>query len=316
MMNVLVTGGAGFIGSHLCEALLERGYTVTCLDDFRTGKRGNIQHLSSLRVLEGDANKWDTFRQLAGERYDALFHYAATVGVRRTVEQPNLVVDDVLGIRNVARFAREGGATKVLFASSSEVYGEPRVLPEVEEAGGMAWNLYATVKLYGEYVLQTLWSQHHIPTVSLRFFNVYGPRQAGNAYGFVTAHFLEQVYVNTPPTVFGDGMQTRDFVYVKDNVRVALAALECNAGGSEVANVGTGQETTVLLLAETAIRATGKEGMLFPVFLPPRAVEIRRRCASIERMQALFGVKCDTSLHDGLHATIQELYPHNVEVAV
>lgn len=314
MGEILVTGGAGFIGSHVCEALLARGEKVTCLDNFVTGFRNNIAHLENLTVMEMDINDPLTLSALQTKSYDAIFHYAATVGVRRTEENPQAVLNDIHGICHVAELAQRGQVGKVIFASSSEVYGEPARVPEEESAGVMGWSPYATVKLYGEYLYASLWQSHKIPTVSLRFFNVYGPRQRGNSYGFVTARFVEQVMSGIAPTVFGDGTQTRDFVYVADNIHAALAALDRSEANGEVINVGSGRETTIADLATTIIAAAPQHPALTPAFLSQRIIEIHRRCAATIKMQALLHVTCDVALREGIQETLKLYEPMEVHV--
>jgi nucleoside-diphosphate-sugar epimerase len=302
MANILVTGGAGFIGSHLCEELLQRGHTVTCLDNFSTGTHKNIRHLTDLTVIEGDANTWKTFEKLSSKPYDILFHYAATVGVRRTEENPHEVLRDVHGLWNVARFARSGRARKVVFSSSSEVYGNSANIPLREEEGMSGWSPYATVKLYGEYVFRELWRQEHIPTVSLRFFNAYGPRQAGNDYGFVVGRFVQQALLGQRPTIFGDGKQTRDFVHISDNIRLALILADNRRAYGETVNIGTGYETSIHELARLILRVCKKGTKLHPMFLPGRDIEIERRCASIQKMQSLAASACCTAQARGAHS--------------
>jgi UDP-glucose 4-epimerase len=297
-----VTGGAGFIGSHLCEALLGRGFRVICLDNFSTGSRDNIAHLSGLQIVAGDVNKPAVWRQLSRQTFDAVFHYAAAVGVRHTEENPLAVLADVEGLRRVAAFARAGRAKKIIFASSSEVYGEPKRLPEPEADGTCGWTPYTTVKLFGEHLLTALWQEAHIPTVSLRFFNVYGPQQRGNAYGFVTAKFINQVLDGAAPTVYGNGRQTRDFVYVKDNVAAALAAFDSSRANGQIINIGTGAETTVEQLARTILAAAGAEAQ--PKFLTGRARDILRRCADTARMEEVLDASCTTKLITGIKATM------------
>ena len=251
--RILVTGGAGFIGSHICEKLLQENANVIILDNFSTGSWRNISELGGLRVVEGDINKKKIFRKLENERFDIAFHYAAVVGVQRTEENPCLVLDDVQGIRNIGKLALRGKIGKVIFASSSEVYGNTEKMPMDEKDGVVAWNPYSTIKLYGEHFFSSLWKHHKIPTVSLRFFNVYGPRQSGSAYGFVVSRFIEQVRSGETLTIHGDGSQTRDFVYVDDNVRAALAAIDKVEAWGQVINVGSGRETSVAALAELIV---------------------------------------------------------------
>lgn len=302
--KVLVTGGAGFIGSHMCEALLGKDWEVTCLDDFRTGAWENIKHLAGLQVIEGNANDGEVMKKVGESEFDVVYHYAATVGVRRTEENPSAVLEDVLGMRHVAELAKVGRFQKVIFASSSEVYGEPKSLPEKEEEGVIGWSPYTAVKLYGEHLFSSLWREYKIPTVSLRFFNVYGQRQIGSAYGFVTARFVEQVLAGKEPTVFGDGKQTRDFVYIGDNIRAGIAASEREEAWGEVINVGSGVETEIRKLAQVIVEKGSNGAAGGPLYLPARKVDVRRRCAAVKKMQALLGVACDLPLEKGIDLTL------------
>ncbi len=304
MKNILVTGGAGFIGSHLCEALIRQGHKVTCIDNFSTGSRRSVDHLRSLRLIEGDVNCWETFEKIKQEKFDVLFHYAATVGVLRTEDGPDEVLADVRGIRHLARLAQEGKIGKIIFASSSEVYGDPRRVPEIEEDGVMGWSPYTIVKLYGEQMFKMLWLKHNIPTVSLRFFNVYGPRQIGSTYGFVTAAFIKQVLRGESPVVFGSGKQTRDFVYIDDNIQAALAAMERKEAHGQVLNVGTGKETRIRDWARLIIETAGKEKKIKLAYKEARQVEIGRRCASIKKMNKILGVSCGVLPKKGLWETV------------
>lgn len=310
--RVLVTGGAGFIGSHLCEELLSRGYDVTCLDNFSTGSHENIKHLGGLKVIEGDVNNKTTWTRMKGRVFDGVFHYAAFVGVRRTEENPLRVMKDADGLRYLTQFAQHGGARKVLFSSSSEVYGEPDVIPTREEHGSIAWSPYTAVKMYGEHLLRSLWEEDGIPTVVFRFFNVYGTRQVGNGYGFVTATFVKQAVRGEAPTIYGDGLQSRDFVCVSDNVRATIAAFESDGANGEVINIGTGRETQIRELASMVIRTAGKKKQLQPVHLPARKIEIMRRCASTEKMQRILHISCTTTLEEGV-ANIYEAEKHTIK---
>lgn len=305
MNQVLVTGGAGFVGSHMCAALAQQGCKVSCLDNFSTGRRENVEGINAVRVMEGDVNDWRTMKQLRGEKFDAVFHYAARVGVQRTEEAPMEVLADVQGMWHLARLAKEGCVGKIIFASSSEVYGNPVRVPEKEGDGIVGWTPYTAVKLYGEHLFASLWREHRIPTVSLRFFNVYGPRQIGTAYGFVVSIFINQALAGKPLTIFGDGRQTRDFVHVADNVRMTLAAAENPQAWGEVINVGSGQEMSVLDLAILVRELSGGGTAL--KMMPARAREVGRRCADIQKMSELVGVKCEVSLAEGINRTVQEI---------
>ena len=308
--QILVTGGAGFIGSHLCEALLQRGHEVTCIDNFSTGKQSNIDRVPGLTVIDGDVNSPAPWRDLRSRHFAAVFHYAATVGVKRTEEDPLATLADAQGLLHLAAFARAGHADKIIFSSSSEVYGKPKELPEQEADGNCGWSAYTTVKLFGEQLLTSLWQKEGIPTVSLRFFNVYGPRQRGNAYGFVAAQFVEQALAGRPVTIHGDGQQTRDFVYIADNIAAAMAALDFPRANGHIINVGTGREITILQLAQAALAAAASSGGI--EFVKARSSDIQRRCADTSRLQELLGVSCPTELAEGLARTVAWHRPRQV----
>jgi UDP-glucose 4-epimerase len=304
----LVTGGAGFIGSAMCEQLLAAGGRVICIDNFSTGTRENIAALEAnerFTLIAGDVNEYDTLAKVFSvHAIDYVLHYAAVVGVVRTLENPLAVLRDIDGIKNVLALSKEHGVAKVFFASSSEVYGENMDMPSTEDRTPINARLpYAIVKAVGEQYCRAYTETYGLKTVSLRFFNVYGPRQEGSGYGFVTAIFVRQVLDGESPTVFGDGSQTRDFVYIKDNVAATVRALfDPKVSGTEI-NIGTGKEVSVLELAKTIIRAAGKK--LEPVFLPPREKgDMPRRCPDVSRMKELLGFSPQYSLEEGIREAI------------
>ncbi len=307
--NVLVTGGAGFIGSHLCETLLEQGHTVVAFDNLSTGNKQNILKHKQYSFVEGDANSANDLNKLfAQHSFDWVFHYAAVVGVKRTLEQPALVINDATGIKTILDLSLKHAVKKVLFASSSEVYGEPSKLPEEEDGPIDPRTPYASVKLFGEQSLRAYYEQHGLKTTCLRLFNVYGPRQISTAYGFVVGIFINQVLQNKNPTIFGDGKQTRDFVYVKDNVYMTIAAMQAAETNGEVINLGTGKPVTILHLAQEIIKLSGKK--LKPEFLPERACDIIHRYPSIDRMKKLIGYDAKHSLEQGLKETFAWFTQH------
>lgn len=299
MKHFLVTGAAGFIGSRLCASLLNKGYQVTGIDNLVTGSLQNISSLENLHFIQADVNEESTWQALP-HHYDGVFHYAALVGVRRTEEQPLTVLDDVQGLKYLADFARRGGTRQIVFSSSSEVYGNSTQIPLQEEQGQIAFSPYTTTKLYGEYLLKALWEKENIPTVSLRFFNVYGPSQIDNAYGFVVARFVRQIVEGKLPTVYGDGLQTRDFVYIDDNINAAVAAIGNPQVYGQIINVGTGVETSIRDLAQLVIESQDQLSNEQPQFLPARIFEIERRCASTQVMHQLLGYQCQISLDQGV----------------
>lgn len=303
-MRYLVTGGAGFVGSHLCTALLERGHEVACVDSFVTGRRENLPTSSRLHVVEGDANERSVLEPVFRSFHpDGVFHYAAVVGVRRTNENPDLVLHDVDGIRNVFDLALRYGKPKVVFASSSEVYGEPVEIPEVEDGHVNPKITYAVVKLLGEKMVEAYWAKHELPTCALRFFNVYGPKQESSDYGFVVGIFVKRALGGQPPIVFGDGTQTRDFVYIDDNIAASILAMESYATNGEVINIGTGKPTTIIDLAEAIIAAAGHAGTLEPTFAPARN-DVCHRFPNVSKMRRLLGYRPKVSLTEGIGRTI------------
>ena len=306
--KVLVTGGAGFIGSHLCERLLETENFVVCIDNLSTGSVENIKRLTrnNFRFVKADVRRLHDLKKVFGqEKFDFVFHYAATVGVKRTLENPLAVLADIEGTKNVLELSKQFGVGKVIFASSSEVYGDPVEIPEQEDGHVNPKLPYATVKLIGEQYCKAFYQIHGLRTTSLRFFNVYGPRQEATPYGFVIGIFISQVLHGLPPTIFGDGSQTRDFMYVADNTDLAILAAESRTTDGEVLNIGTGKPTTIMDLAEMVIELCGEKGELIPQFLPERPHEIRHRFPDISKMVRLLGCRPKYKLEDGLKETIK-----------
>lgn len=313
--TVLVTGGAGFVGSNLSRRLLSLGARVICFDNLSTGKRENIQDLEegkqNFRFVEGDCNiREQVLRVFIEESPDYVYHYAAVVGVKRTVEKPLMVMHDVDGIRHVFEAAALSGTKKVIFSSSSEAYGEPVEIPEREDGVYNAKVPYALIKLFGEQYGLALMDKSATKFTALRFFNVYGPGQESSDYGFVAGIFIQQVLRDQSPTIFGDGMQTRDFIYIDDNLEVATAAMLNPACDGHVINVGAGRQTTIKELAETVIQISGKTH-LQPTYLPARtAGEIRHRCPDIQKCRELIGFVPELSLAEGLKKTYDWYQKH------
>lgn len=308
---ILVTGGAGFIGSHLCERLLELGAKVICVDNLLTGKTENFAHLiekfgEQIKSFKFDVNtERERLEQIFKElKPDYVFHYAALVGVKRLAEKPLDFFADMKGIRNIFELSKEHKIKKVIFSSSSEVYGEPKNPNEKvgDTINVRAHDPYALTKLYGECMAYHYFKQYDLPTCSLRFFNVYGPRQESSDYGFVTGVFIRQVLVGKNPTVFDDGSQTRDFVYVKDNVEAAIRALLSDRTNGKTLNIGRGTPTTILDLAQRIIKMSGKD-YLKPEFMHGRGIEIKHRNPDVAQMKELLNYELQTSLDEGLKLT-------------
>jgi len=303
--TVLVTGGAGFIGSHLVERLLDLGAKVIVLDNFSTGKKENLKNVlknKNLKIIKCDVNNLRGIKKFFGKnKINYVFHYAAVVGVKRLEEDPMAILNDIEGIKNILNLSLKHRIKKVVFASSSEVYGEPVSLPEKEEGVHNPRDVYGLVKLIGENLIQVYYQKYKLPACALRFFNVYGPRQNSSPYGFVVGIFMNQVLKGKRPTIFGDGMQTRDFIYIKDNVEAAIEALLNKKTAGQIINIGIGRQTTILDLAERIIRISGKN--LKPKFLPPRKIDIRYRCPDVTKMKKILKFTPRYSLDEGLKET-------------
>jgi UDP-glucuronate decarboxylase len=304
---VLVTGGAGFIGSHLCRRLLKDGHEVICFDDLSTGNLNNLKDVADqIAFVEGNCNKMEQLEAVfEAHPIDTVFHYAAVVGVKRTLEDPISVLDDVKGIQNILELSRRNDVKKVIYASSSEVYGEPVEIPEVEDGHVNAKLPYAVVKLIGEKLLEAYHQMHGLDTTSLRFFNVYGPGQESSAYGFVVGIFIRQILEGKAPTIFGDGTQTRDFVFIDDNIEAAILTMESPKTAGEVINVGTGRPMTILDLAEDIIQLTGKEDSIKPEFMDDVRNDIKHRFPDVSKIQRLLNFRPQHKLIDGLRKTLE-----------
>lgn len=304
-MNIIVTGGAGFIGSHLCHRLVEDGHYTICIDNFYTGLMENINDLmdsENFKLIECDIMNKERLQEIFKEEsIDLVYHHAAVVGVKRTLEKPKEVLDvNIKGTENVLDAALE--CKKFVNISSSEVYGNPVEVPEKEDSPKNIELPYAIAKLASEKYAQIYYEKYGLKTTSLRLFNVYGPRQNSTPYGFVVGIFVERVLKNKQPIIYGDGFQTRDFMYIDDNINATIVAGEKNASNGEVFNIAAGRPITILDLAELIINMCGKD--LTPVFKAEREHEIRHRFADVSKMRIILGYKPQYELKAGLELTI------------
>ena len=294
-MRAVVTGGAGFIGSHLVDALLERGDDVAVLDDLSSGRRERVPDGVPLHVVD-IADAPATAAALAEARPEVVYHLAAQVDVRRSVADPALDAQrNVAGTASVLEGARLAGARRVLLASTGgALYGEGVALPTPETAALAPFSPYGTSKAAAELYLGLFHRLHGLSTLALRFGNVYGPRQDPHGEAGVIAIFAGAAAEGRTVTVFGDGSQTRDYVYVGDVVGGFLAAADADATGA--VNIGTGVETTVSELV-AALGVTAE-------YAPARTGEVARSCLDISRAAAVLGWRPEVPLADGLQRTL------------
>jgi UDP-glucose 4-epimerase len=304
MTSAVVTGGAGFIGSHLTEELLKRGYQVTVFDNLSTGKRSNIEHLVKGReasFVEGSVTDLGMLRKtLSGA--DIIFHQAAIASVPGSIRDPGPShAANATGTLNVLIAAADCGVKKVVCASSSAVYGDSPVLPKVESMAPDPRSPYAVTKLVGEYYARVFREIHGLAIASLRYFNVYGPRQDPNSpYAAVIPLFFRKVLSGEPPVIYGSGEQSRDFVYVTDVVTANILAAESGATG--VFNIGSGKSVAVNRLAQLIIDLAGNSSIR-AAHREARTGDILHSVADISRARG-FGYEPSHSLEDGLRKTL------------
>jgi UDP-glucose 4-epimerase len=304
--TALVTGGAGFIGSHLVEALLGQGMRVRVLDNLSTGRLANLAHLEGrFEWIEGSAGEFATCRQ-AAQGVDYVFHQAAIPSVPRSVKEPLPSHESgPTATLNMLEAAREAGARRFMFAASSSAYGDTEELPKHEEMLPRPLSPYAAGKLAGEHYVRVYAQTMGLDGVSLRYFNIFGPRQdPSSPYSGVISLFIAKMGLGERPTIFGDGEQTRDFTYVANAVAANLAAMQHPEPlGGEVFNVGTGQRIRLLDVVDTLNRIY--DTSLLPEFQPPRPGDVRDSLASLERIGHALGYRPIVPFDEGLRRTVE-----------
>lgn len=302
----LVTGGAGFIGSHLVEHLVGFGQPVRVLDNFLTGKRDNLgAWRDRIELIEGDLRDAKTVRR-AVEGVRCVFHVGALPSVPRSVADPLLSHEiNVTGTLHVLMAARDAGGVRVVFSSSSSVYGDTPTLPKRETMTPQPRSPYAVHKLAGEHYCRVFTELFGVPTIVLRYFNVFGPRQdPSSQYAAVIPRFITRMLAGERPVIYGDGKQTRDFSYVENVVRANLAASTAPATAfGQVINVACGGRTSLLELAATINQILGTR--LEPQYEPPRAGDVRDSQADVSAAAALLGWKPTVDFAEGIRRTIE-----------
>jgi len=305
--KVLVTGGAGFIGSHIVDSLLAKDLEVTVLDNLSSGKMKNIgQHLNkeNLHFIKGDIRDDDSVKQ-AVRNVDAVIHEAALVGVARSVENPFSTNEvNVTGTLNLLKASLDSGVKRFIYASSASVYGEIETLPKKETLPTRPISPYATSKLAAENYCKAFFKVYGLETVSLRYFNVYGPRQTRGPYSGVITVFINRLLNDEPPIIHGDGTQTRDFTDVQDAVQASMLSLKCKNAVGEEFNVATGKQTTINQLAQALLNLTGKTS-LQPTHTEPRQGDIKHSYADISKAKRVLGYEPKITLKEGLNALVE-----------
>jgi UDP-glucose 4-epimerase len=306
MANVLVTGGAGFIGSNLTQALLERGHSVRILDDFSTGRRENLifdKEYASLEILEGDICELCTC-QKAMNNIEYVFHQAALPSVQRSVEDPktsNAV--NAGGTLNILLAAREEGVKRLIYASSSSVYGDTPSLPKHEGMPPDPLSPYALQKYIGEQYCRLFYQLYGLETISLRYFNIFGPKQDPNSiYSAVIPKFIDALLQGRPPIIFGDGEQSRDFTYIENVVQANLLAMSVPSLRGETVNIACGERTSLNQLLNVLKKVLGST--LSPVYQDPRQGDVRHSLADIRKGKEILNYEPTVAVERGLEKTV------------
>jgi nucleoside-diphosphate-sugar epimerase len=303
MSHYLVTGGAGFIGSHLAEELIRRGHHVRVLDNLSTGKRRNLEHLPGVEFLEGDlAEAGACVRAVEG--IDYVLHQGAIPSVPRSVADPiGSNRSNVDGTLNILVAARDAGVRRLVFAGSSSAYGDTPTLPKREDMPADPLSPYALQKLVAEQYCQMFTRLYGLETVTTRYFNVFGPRQdPGSPYSGVISLFSTALLEGRQPRIYGDGGQTRDFTYVSNVVDGVLRACEAPNASGEVINVATGGRISLNELLQTLNRIVGTD--IRPIYHEARAGDVRDSQADITKARTLLGYAPTVGLEEGLRRTL------------
>jgi UDP-glucose 4-epimerase len=317
-MKILITGGAGFIGSHLCDKYVSEGHTVICLDNFMSGDLTNVRHLLSHRnfkLINGDVRDFDLVeKSVTG--VDSIFHLAAQIHVDKSIVEPKMTYDiNVGGTLNVLEAARMHDVGRVLFASSSEVYGSAEFnLPMNEDHPLNAPHPYGASKIAGDRMCYSYIKTYGMDICIVRSFNVYGPRQKDSGYGGAISIFARRVMQGLPPVIYGDGNQTRDYLYIPDLIAGYDSLFHHEGRVPDPINFGTGEHTKIVDIANKIIHLFGKN--LVPVYIDPRPGEVYHLIADIERAQVVLGWKPKCDIESGLARFADWYRNYRAEVGV
>lgn len=305
MFKILITGGAGFIGSHLANLLTkDTNFFTVSVDNFSSGKKGNLPLVphNNYQFIECDVNDYESLSHIMwSHRFDYVFHYAAVVGVQRTLENPLMVLHDIEGIKNVLHLSKNTGVKRVFFSSSSEVYGEPVEFPQNEHTTPLNSKLpYAIVKNIGEAFLKSFKKEYDLDYTIFRFFNTYGPKQSPD---FVISKFTKLAKENKDITIYGDGLQTRTFCFIDDNLEATVRILRDDLVMNDVINLGSDIEFTILDLAKLVIEKTNSKSKI--IHLPAlEEGDMSRRKPDNTKMKEILGREL-LPLSDGLDKILE-----------
>ncbi len=318
-MKMLITGGAGFIGSHLCEKYTKEGHIVLCLDNFMSGNLMNIKHLLDYRnfkLIKGDVREFELLEKIMRD-VDIVFHLAAQVHVDRSYIEPRLTYEiNVMGTHNILEAARMFDAKKIIQASSSEVYGSAQYVPIDENHPLNDTHPYGASKIAADRMCYAYIQTYGMNISIMRFFNIFGPRQRDFGYGGVISVFTRRVLNNTPPIIYGDGLQTRDYTYIEDVLRAYDMVLSHNEPLIEPINFGTGTEVSIIDLADEIIELCGKTGDIKPVHVEPRIGEVNRLIANATKAKNLLGWEAEYRRKHGLKSFIQWYRNYGLEAGI
>jgi len=307
-MKMLITGGAGFIGSHLCDKYTRDGHTVLCLDNFMSGNLVNVRHLldnRNFKLIEGDIRDFDLLEKVMRD-VDAVLHLAAQIHVDRSYIEPKLTYEvNVMGTQNILEIARLYDAKRVIYASTSEVYGSAQHVPIDEKHPLNAPHPYGASKIAADRMCNAYIQTYGMDISILRLFNTFGPRQRDVGYGGVISIFTRRVLSDVSPIIYGDGLQKRDYVYIDDAIRAYDLVLNQKEPITEPLNFGSGKEVSILDLANRVIEFSGKKGSLKPTHVEPRIGEVKRLIADSTKARELLGWESKCKFEDGLKEFVQ-----------
>lgn len=304
MTTILITGGAGNVASALAKKLSEnKDNLIVIIDNLSTGSLLKVPKVENVIFIKANINHYNDIVPVFGRyNFDFVFHYAAVVGVKRTLDNPMMVLEDIEGIKNILSLSKNSGVKRVFYSSSSEVYGEPFEIPQNEHTTPLNSRLpYAIVKNVGEAFCRSYYQEYGLDYTIFRFFNTYGPNQSED---FVVPRFLKSALKNEPIYIYGNGLQTRSFCYVDDNVETCVKAMAEGLCVNDVLNVGSDLEQTILSLAQSIITITKSNSQI--IHLPPlEEGDMTRRCPDTSKMKTILGRPLIT-LEEGITNLIQQ----------